>query len=179
MAAQTESELTKTLDNARGRLDYAATLGMMSVGSVQELSDGPAAMAAIADGLTMVEDAMLAEEEHLVEIAHGFATKRKWTLDAAYEPPAPAAMVRAAKMVVEQTTFGPLAFDGISRAKRKGLDDGRWGGPLMTLLYWCDGERTLADAMQLAGQELGRDLSGLLPQVLKLEKLGLVKIRRA
>ena len=46
----------------------------------------------------------------------------------------------------------------------------------MTVLYWCDGKRTLAEAIELASGELARPLTGILTQIRKCEKLGLVTI---
>lgn len=85
----------------------------------------------------------------------------------------------AAKMIVTRTAFGSLAFDTVPVSAREGLDTGRFGGPLYTVLTWCDGKRNLADAIRLAAGETGRELTGYVAQVKKLARLGMVKIEKA
>jgi len=56
---------------------------------------------------------------------------------------------------------GPLTFDRIAPEAREGKPGPRWSQALFTLLNWCDGRRSLAEACQLAARELraGRALS--------------------
>ena len=180
LAAKNRSELIAALQNAEARLDYLEKIGTMSVESTRRLAPRKTRVRdAIDAGVTMVEDAMIAETEHIRELAEEIANTEGWSLPWTPEEEPSAEMKRAAKMIVKRTKLGPIAFDGIPLAKRRGLDVGRFGGPLITTLMWCDGKRTLAEAIQLASGELGRPLTGMVAQIRKCEQLGLVKVRKA
>jgi hypothetical protein len=49
----------------------------------------------------------------------------------------------------------------VPRGQREGRPDSRWSSALFSLLSWCDGDRSLAEACELAARELrrGRTLS--------------------
>jgi predicted transcriptional regulator len=174
-----DEDLLAARSTAEERLEYLKTIGMNAVESTRRLAPKSArASRAIDEGVVMVEDAAIAEVEHVRALAEEVAERERWALPWIAEQEPSADMKRAARMVVERTQFGPIAFDGIPLSKRRGIDDGRWGGPLMTVLNWCDGERALADAIWLASQEMGRPLTGMVDQVKKCEKLGRVTIRK-
>ncbi|HUW58943.1 MAG TPA: M28 family peptidase, partial [Planctomycetota bacterium] len=178
--AKSRDGLLAALSAAETRFRYLADVGRMSVDSAARLAPGSKRVRrALDENVTMVEDAMIAETEHIRELAEETATTEGWSLPWAPEETPSAEMKRARKMIVRRRRFGPLAFDGVPLSKRKGLDDGRWGGPLMSTLMWCDGRRTLAEAMRLASGELGRTVTGIVPQIKKCEKLGLVTVRKA
>jgi len=50
--------------------------------------------------------------------------------------------------------MGPLTLDRVPLAERKGRPDPRWSSALFSVLCWCDGKRSLAEACQLAAREL-------------------------
>ena len=179
LAAGDAEELTAAVAGAERRLGHLGNVAAMAVRSAERLAPKRRPVTRIIDeGVTMIEDAMIAECEHLAELADEIAAEHRWTLRPVVQEPS-AEEKQAAKIIAQRTAFGPIAFDGIPLAKRKGLDDGRWGGPLMTVLNWCDGRRTLAEAMRLASGEMGRDLTGIVKQIRRCEKLGLVTIRKA
>jgi len=49
---------------------------------------------------------------------------------------------------------GPVTLDRVAPEAREGRASPRWSGELFTLLNWCDGKRSLAEACELAGREL-------------------------
>jgi len=57
--------------------------------------------------------------------------------------------------------LGPVTLDRVPRGQREGRPDSRWSSALFSLLSWCDGDRSLAEACELAARELrrGRTLS--------------------
>jgi len=176
LAADDPGALAGAVSAAGARLNYLQHIGEASIASVRRLAPRKRTVErAVDEALTMVEDATIAEAEHLNELAEEIAAERGWTLKP-LSPKPTAEEKAAAKLIVQRTRMGPIAFDGIPLARRKGIDDGRWGGPLMTVLFWCDGKRTLAEAMRLASGEMGQTLTGIVPQIKKCEKLGLVRI---
>lgn len=173
-------DLAAKLAAARERVGFLHALARTSVDSVRRLAPGRKGRAgrAVEEAKTLVNHAAYAEYHSLEGAASAVAAERGWK---PVEPPVEddAETTQAAKMIVARTRIGPIAFDGIPLAKRRGLDDSRWGSPLMTVLFWCDGRRTLAEAVKLASQETTRKLSGIVWQIRKCAKLGLVTIRRA
>jgi len=49
---------------------------------------------------------------------------------------------------------GPLTLDRVPLSERGGRPDPRWSFALFSVLGWCDGKRSLAEACHLAGREL-------------------------
>ena len=85
-------------------------------------------------------------------------------------------LARARGLVVTRKHIGNMAYDTIPAAKRKGHADPRWDAGITAALFWCDGSRTLAEALELAGDELGRDLTGLVETFEFMAKNGLIKM---
>jgi hypothetical protein len=52
---------------------------------------------------------------------------------------------------------GPLTFDRLEPDEREGRPSPRWSGVLFSVLNWCDGKRSLAEACRLAARELRRE----------------------
>ncbi len=87
-------------------------------------------------------------------------------------------LARARGLVVTRKHIGTMAYDTIPVAKRKGHADPRWDAGVTAALFWCDGTRTLAEALDLAGKELGRDLTGLVETFEFMAKNGLITLRK-
>lgn len=85
----------------------------------------------------------------------------------------------AAGFIVQRTSFGSLSLDTIALGQRGDLVVDRFGGPLYSLLTWCDGSRHLAEAARLASAECSLPLRGYLPTMKALAKLGVVRMVRA
>ena len=67
----------------------------------------------------------------------------------AHEPGGTVATIRPRRLVA-----GVLTYDRIAPEAREGRPGPRWSQALFTLLNWCDGRRSLAEACELAAREL-------------------------
>ena len=61
----------------------------------------------------------------------------------------------ADKIVVKRKRFGTLPLDDLPHEKWEGQPSGAWSLAPTIALYWCDGRRTLAEAIRLTELELG------------------------
>jgi hypothetical protein len=68
------------------------------------------------------------------------------------DPPPALSAIRPRRLLL-----GPLTFDRVPPEQREGNASPRWSAELFSLLNWCDGRRSLADAAALAARELRRD----------------------
>ena len=85
---------------------------------------------------------------------------------------------RARRLVPKRLFIGTMSFDTIPEAERQGFADPRWDDALTAALFWCDGNRTLYEALDLAGNELCRDVFHLVPVFEFMAGRGLVELRR-
>ena len=86
---------------------------------------------------------------------------------------------RAKAVVPARKYIGTMAFDLVPPGERLGVGDPRWDDAVAAALFWCDGKRTLAEALELAGNELGRDLYYLVDVFEYLDKKELIELREA
>src|SRR5688572_7563774 len=66
----------------------------------------------------------------------------------AMSPPPDPQLAQASTIVVKRKRFGTLPLDEIRPDQRKGYPSGAWSIIPITALYWCDGERTLAEVIR-------------------------------
>ena len=64
-------------------------------------------------------------------------------------------LASASEIVVKRKKFGTIPLDEIPPDRRKGYPSGAWDPVPIAALYWCDGERNLAEVMRLTQLELG------------------------
>jgi hypothetical protein len=64
-------------------------------------------------------------------------------------------MAEAAKIVVERKGIGTIPLDELAPDQREGYPSGAWASTPIIALYWCDGERNLAEVIRLTRLELG------------------------
>lgn len=64
---------------------------------------------------------------------------------------------KAAHMVVKRKRFGTIPLDEIHPDEREGYPSGAWDQTVIAALYWCDGQRNLADVIRLTRLELNAD----------------------
>ncbi|HLM98095.1 MAG TPA: M28 family peptidase [Bryobacteraceae bacterium] len=60
----------------------------------------------------------------------------------------------AAHIVVKRKRFGTIPLDEIHPDEREGYPSGAWDETVIAALYWCDGERNLADVIRLTRLDL-------------------------
>jgi hypothetical protein len=71
-------------------------------------------------------------------------------------PPSPdPQLAEAAKIVVKRKGIGTIPLDELAPDRREGYPSGAWSSTLIIALYWCDGQRNLADVIRLTRLELG------------------------
>ena len=58
-----------------------------------------------------------------------------------------------AAIAPRRLVIGPLTYDRLSPKQREGRPSPRWSGVLFSLLSWCDGTRSLAEACHLTARE--------------------------
>jgi len=61
----------------------------------------------------------------------------------------------ASRIVVRRKRFGTLPLDDLPPDQRRGYPSGAWAGVPTAALYWCDGNRNLAEVIHLTQMELG------------------------
>ena len=59
------------------------------------------------------------------------------------------------KITVKRKRIGTIPLDDVPIDKREGYPSGAWSAPPIIALYWCDGQRTLAEVARLTKLELG------------------------
>ncbi len=60
----------------------------------------------------------------------------------------------AAHIVVKRKRFGTIPLDEIHPDEREGYPSGAWDERVIAAVYWCDGQRNLAEVIRLARLEL-------------------------
>ncbi|MFZ0592538.1 MAG: hypothetical protein WAM39_18925, partial [Bryobacteraceae bacterium] len=64
-------------------------------------------------------------------------------------------LTEASHLIVKRKRFGPVTLDDLPLEQREGYP-GFGGTPApLTLLYWCDGKRTIAEVVRLIELEQG------------------------
>jgi len=69
--------------------------------------------------------------------------------------PQPVAETIVNGAVVVRKRFGTVPLDDLPVDQRAGFPSGAWDTTAITALYWCDGQRTIAEVKKLTEQELG------------------------
>ena len=64
-------------------------------------------------------------------------------------------LAKAKEIVVRRKRLGTVTFDDLPVRERAGFPSAAWWGPPVSALYWCDGERSLAEVIELTELELG------------------------
>jgi len=64
-------------------------------------------------------------------------------------------LAEGAHIIVKRKRFGTIPLDEIHPDEREGYPSGAWDGTVIAALYWCDGQRNLADVIRLTRLELG------------------------
>jgi hypothetical protein len=64
-------------------------------------------------------------------------------------------LAEAARIVVQRKGIGTIPLDELAPDRREGYPSGAWTSTVIIALYWCDGQRNLADVIRLTRLELG------------------------
>jgi hypothetical protein len=94
--------------------------------------------------------------------------------------PAPDAQLRAGKgLVVKRKRFGTLPLDDLPQSEREGYPNGAWSPVAIAALYWCDGQRDLAEVIRLTRHELGTSKFDFTGYFQFLARRGYVELTKA
>ena len=63
--------------------------------------------------------------------------------------------MEAAKIVIHRKRFGTIPLDELAPDQREDQPSGAWAIVPAIALYWCDGQRNLAEVIRLTQLELG------------------------
>jgi hypothetical protein len=142
--APSKEQRARLLYDALEKVDYAVDRESQAVRSVERLTGGrrPARVDVLVERLRQF----------------GKAEAERVRTAARVEPIAPAPdsqAMEAAKMVVKRKRFGTIPLDEIAPDQREGFPSGAWATTPIIALYWCDGQRNLAEVMRLTRLELG------------------------
>jgi hypothetical protein len=99
---------------------------------------------------------------------------------AGVEPEAPkpdSQIVAGTALVVKRKRFGTLPLDDVPPAERKGYPNGAWSQVAIAALYWCDGNRDLAEVIRLTRHELGSTKFDFVGYFKFLAERGYVELR--
>ena len=92
----------------------------------------------------------------LDRFAQGQLERLRETAGVEPEAPKPDSQIAAgAGLVVKRKRFGTLPLDDVAPAARKGYPNGAWSQVAIAALYWCDGNRDLAEVIRRTRHELG------------------------
>jgi hypothetical protein len=149
----------------RDQIAYAVERGSAAVQSVLRLVSGGRQPALTAD-LRPLLDSLRRFGDDQAARTHGGV------------PAADPQLAEAAKMIVERKGIGTIPLDELSPDEREGFPSGAWASTPIIALYWCDGQRTLAEVIRLTRLELGPVKFDFLGYFRFLERHGYVRIRQ-
>jgi hypothetical protein len=157
----TENEangLARLLQDAIDRVAYSVDRETQSVLSVlrlvpeQRRGEAAKPIASLVDNLSRFGEEQTGRVRHAIDrraLELGLKTPVKPI--AASDPQ----LKEAAKIVVRRKRYGTLPLDDIPPDQREGYPSGAWEGVPTIALYWCDGQRNLAEVIHLTRMELG------------------------
>jgi hypothetical protein len=149
----------------RGQVAYAVDRGSAAVQSVLRL---------VREGR---QPALTADLRPLLDSLRRFGDDQAArTLGEA--PAADPQLAEAAKIIVERKGIGTIPLDELSPDQREGFPSGAWASTPIIALYWCDGQRTLAEVIRLTQQELGPVKFDFVGYFRFLDRHGYVRIRQ-
>jgi len=163
--ARTAEELGRILQQAHARVDYTVERESKAVGSVWSLEKGLADLVAFgAQQKTRLEALIRERSDDL-----GLGVIRPFT---------PPPNVEAQRIVVRRKRLGTITLDDLPRDLREGFPAASFWGVPVSALYWCDGQRTLAEVIRLTELEMGPQTIDFVAYFKFLEKHGYVEFVR-
>lgn len=172
LAASGQEALGRALHHARERLTYTVDRQIESVESVRRVAPRLDVKALVAS----LESFRRAQEARLDQAAQDRAAGLGLGPVKPIAPPPDPKLAGAERIVVKRKRPGTLPLDELPVPEREGWPSGAWNTRLATALYWCDGKRTLAEAVRLTRLELGPDDFDFLGYFRFLGRKGYVEI---
>jgi hypothetical protein len=163
--AESADGLSRLLYQGRQRVDYSLDRERQAVRSAWDLKPGLVDLAAFAQQ----QKARLEQAIHDRATALGIG---------AIQPAAPAKNPEAEKIVVRRKRMGTITLDDLPQDQRERYPAASvWGVPV-SALYWCDGQRNLAEVIRLTELEMGPQPFDFVGYFKFLEKHGYVEFVR-
>ncbi len=172
LSASDRHALGRALYDARERLAYTVARQIEAVESVQRLAPRPD----LKPFLASLESFRREQGARLDRAVKDRAAALGLDAIQAIPPPADPKLAGAERIIVKRKRPGTLPLDDLPVPEREGWPSGAWDTRLATALYWCDGKRTLAEAVRLTRLELGPDEFDFLSYFRFLSRKGYVEI---
>jgi len=156
LQAPSGQDLSQTLARGTEKIQYSVSRETQSVVSVLRLAGGSA------DTARRTLRPLVEDLEHYgdAQVSRLRAAVNQRTLQIGLAQPidpqvdADPQLDEAAHIVVKRKRFGTIPLDEIHPDKREGYPSGAWDETVIAALYWCDGQRNLADVIRLTRLEL-------------------------
>jgi hypothetical protein len=163
--AESADGLSRLLYQGRQRVDYSLDRERQAVRSAWDLKPGLVDLAAFAQQ----QKARLEQAIHDRATALGIG---------AIQPAAPAKNPEAEKIVVRRKRMGTITLDDLPQDQRERYPAASFWGVPVSALYWCDGQRNLAEVIRLTELEMGPQPFDFVGYFKFLEKHGYVEFVR-
>jgi hypothetical protein len=175
--AQSGEELARIVAEGSEKISYFVDRESQSVLSVlrlvsQERRD--AVRAGISPLAGHLENFGRDQANRLREAANRRAGQIGVTLPAETRAESDPKLAEAAHIIVKRKRFGTIPLDDIPPDDREGYPSGAWDGRVIAALYWCDGQRNLAEVIRLTNLELGPEKFDFVGYFKFLERRGYV-----
>jgi hypothetical protein len=164
MVADTAQALGRLLSQGAERVAYQLGRESQAVRSASDLKDGLAGIARFAE-----------QQKARITLA---VRDRAASLKLDPAPFAPPARAEASQIVVRRKRMGTITLDDLPREQREGWPAASFWGAPVSALYWCDGQRDLAEVIRLTELEMGPQNFDFLGYFRFLEKRGYVEFVR-
>ncbi len=150
--------LGRLLSDALDHLTYSVDRESQAVLSVQRLVPEEKREATTKSLAPLVQDLRHFGDEQEERVRR--AVQRRTTEVGLSSPVKPveahvAQAAEASKIVVRRKRFGTVPLDDLPPDQWQGYPSGAWAGVPTAALYWCDGNRNLAEVIRLTQMELG------------------------
>jgi len=180
LRASSAQELARLLARGIEKIQYSAGRESQSVLSVKRLAVSSGTDGSLRPLVQDLERYGEAQVARLREAVNHRASQLGLTQPVEPHVDADPQLEEAAHMVVKRKRFGTIPLDEVHPDDREGYPSGAWDGAVIAALYWCDGERNLADVIRLTRLELDSDDPFDFVGYFKfLERRGYVEIKRA
>jgi len=153
LAASGREAIGRALYDGRELLAYTVDRQIEAVGSVRRL----APRLDLTPLVAALESFRREQAARLERVAQDRAAALGLGAIKAISPPPDPKLASAERIIVKRKRPGTLPLDDLPVPEREGWPSGAWDTRLATALYWCDGKRTLAEAVRLTRLELGPD----------------------
>jgi hypothetical protein len=173
---QKAADLGRALHDAQERVRYREDRGLAAVRSLLRLTTSQALL----DPAARRIQASAREALESLQRNAGLAARMMGLPPPvrAVAPPADPREAEASRIVVKRKRMGSLTLDDLPQDQWEGWPSGAWGKLQQTALFWCDGQRSLAEVMRLTRLENGPSKFDFIGYFRFLERHGYVEFAK-